>query len=132
MLPIYLIATAVTLVSSLLYAWWRRLNCGLVLFSNVTPVGVAVLMAWIFLIMRGSTTAQFVSGSERGMDLWEMWFNLWPVLLFGTFLWSLIHFVLLIVAICKKSMRVWIPVIVATLLLTIFAFFTVASRFPDA
>ena len=89
-------------------------------------------MTYVFLIAGGATVAQFVAGSESGMDLWSLWSDLWPVLLFATAASGFINLVWMIIVCVKKSQRRWISITVAAVIMSAFAFFTVAANFPDA
>ncbi len=114
------------------YAVRKRLNHGILLVSHAMPSLVAVLMAFIFLIGRGATVRQFVGESENGMDLWSLWLDLWPVLLFGSASAALVNLVWTITACMKKTQRKWLVITAAGTVMSVFAFFTVALNFPDA
>jgi hypothetical protein len=100
--------------------------------ASGAPLVTTVTMAYLFLIAGGSTTVQLNAGSPAGMNVWSTWVGLWPVFLlitaasgFGSMVW---------LGLCafKKRMRASIPVSVASLMLSVFAFFTVISYFPSA
>jgi hypothetical protein len=110
----------------------KRLNVAGVIVSHALPSAVAIVMAYVFLIAGGASVAQFVAGSETGMDLWSLWFHLWPVLLFGSVVSGVITLVWTIVACAKTPQRKWMPITIAAVVMSVFAFFTVAANFPDA
>ncbi|MEM9480381.1 MAG: hypothetical protein AAGA58_12080 [Verrucomicrobiota bacterium] len=100
--------------------------------SNAAPSIVAVAMTYVFLIAGGATVAQFVAGSEAGMDLWRLWARLWPVLFFCTAISGLANLVWTMISCLKKTHRKWIPIAAATTGMSVFAFVTVCANFPDA
>jgi hypothetical protein len=114
------------------YAARNSLAKTIVTLSHAAPSVVAVLMAYVFLIMRGATVRQFVSNSQRGVDLWSLWVVLWPQLLLLTFGAAVCQAMWLIAACFRKSARIWIPVALSGVLMSGFAFATVISNFPDA
>ena len=128
----YLASWCVYLIAAYVWGHRRRLNLGVVSVSHLVPSAVAIIMIYVFLIGRGATVAQFVAGSETGMDMWSLWFHLWPILLIATAASGFVNLVLTIVACVKKSQRKWIPVTFVALLMSVFAFFTVGANFPDA
>lgn len=128
----YLACWCVYLIAGYVWGHCRRLHLGAVTVSHLVPSAVAIIMIYVFLIGRGATVAQFVAGSESGMNMWSLWFGLWPILLIATAASGFINLVLTIVACVKKSQRKWIPATFAALLMSVFAFFTVGANFPDA
>lgn len=114
------------------YAWWRRLSHGAIVLSHAAPSLVAMTMAYIFLIGHGVTVRQFVAGSEQGMDLWSLWVSLWPLLLLATFAAGVAQTVWIIAVSVKRAWRAWMPVALTGTAMCVFAFFTVATNFPDA
>ncbi len=103
-----------------------------ILASHTVPSVVAVVMTYVFVIAGGATVAQFVAGSESGMDLWSLWFHLWPILLLATAASGITNFVWAIITCVKKSQRRWIPLSISAIVMSVFAFITVAANFPDA
>lgn len=89
-------------------------------------------MTYVFVIGGGATVAQYVAGAESGMNLWSLWFNLWPFLLFATALSAFCSLVWMITACVKQAQRKWIPVSIAAVLLSVIALVTVGANFPDA
>jgi hypothetical protein len=101
-------------------------------FAGGAPVVVAATMTYLFLIVGGATTVQFNAGSPSRMNVWSTWVDLWPVFLFITAASALGALIWSIVCACKKTMRLSLPVSISSLLLSVLAFFTVASYFPSA
>ena len=101
-------------------------------FAGGVPVTVAATMTYLFLIVGGATTVQFNAGSPSRMNVWSTWVDLWPVFLFLTAASGLGSLIWLIVCAFKKTMRPSIPASVASTLLSVLAFFTVATYFPSA
>ena len=128
----FLATWAGCLLAAHLWARKERLPLASVLASHAVPSVVAIVMAYVFLIAGGATVAQFVAGSESGMDLWSLWFHLWPILLIATVVSGFTDLVWTIIACVKKSQRRWIPVAIAAVVMSVFAFFTVGANFPDA
>ena len=60
-----------------------------------------------------------------------LWGDLWPLLLLATAVSALGH-TIAIVANLPRSHRVWLPVAVSGLGMSVFAFFTVLSHFTSA
>jgi Ca2+/Na+ antiporter len=96
------------------------------------PVAVTATMTYLFLIAGGATTVQFNAGSSSRMNAWSTWVDLWPLFLFLTAATGLGTLVWTIASAVKKECRVALPAAIASLLLSILAFFTVASYFPSA
>lgn len=96
------------------------------------PLVVTATMTYLFLIVGGATTVQFNVGSPSRMNVWSTWVDLWPMFLFITAASGLGALIWLGVCAFKKTMRPSIPVSVTFLLLSVLAFFTVASYFPSA
>jgi len=128
----FLVTWTVCVSASHIWAWRKGLPVAGVITSHAAPSAVVAVMTYVFLIGGGATVAQFVAGSESGMDLWSLWFHLWPVLLFITGASAFGSFVWTIIACVKKPHRKWIPVAIASLLMSAFAFVTVGANFPDA
>lgn len=101
-------------------------------FAGCVPVTVAATMTYLFLIVGGATTVQFNTGSPSRMNVWSTWVDLWPVFLFMTAVSGLGSLIWLIVCAFKKTMRPSIPASMASILLSVLAFFTVATYFPTA
>ncbi|AQT67832.1 hypothetical protein STSP2_00983 [Anaerohalosphaera lusitana] len=114
------------------WAHRKRLNLGGVIVSHALPSVVAIVMTYIFLIAGGATVAQFVAGSETGKNLWYLWGFLWPILLFGSATSAFISLVWTIVSCITQSHRKWVFINIAAVMMSVFAFFTVAANFPDA
>jgi len=128
----YLVVWGVYVVALYAYSVIRKKSLFVTTISHIVPTAVALEMAYIFLICRGSTIRQLVAGSERGIDLWSLWVNSWGWILLGTLIWALAHLVWLIVAGIRAKARTWAPVAAAGLAMATFAFFTAALNFPDA
>jgi hypothetical protein len=114
------------------YAWGGRLRQSVAALSHAAPSLVAISMTYIFLIRQGATVAQFVAGSEEGVGVWSLWVSLWPMLLLATFAAGGAHLIWLVVACVKRQWRAWVPVALAGIVMSGFAFVTVAANFPDA
>jgi hypothetical protein len=114
------------------WGWRKRLHPAGIIASHAAPSAVAVAMTSIFLLAGGSTIAQFAAGSESGMDLWSLWFRLWPALLLVTAASGVMSLVWTIIASVNNSRRRWTPVTLAGVIMSVFAFLTVAANFPDA
>ncbi len=129
---VYLVTWCAYLVTAHIWARRKKLHLAGVLASHAVPSAVALVMTYVFLIAGGVTVAQIVAGSETGMDLWDLWFYLWPVLLFGSAASGVISLVWTIVACIEKPQRKWIPITIAAVMMSVFAFFTVGVNYPDA
>ena len=99
--------------------------------SHAASSAVALVMTYVFVIARGATVAQLVAGSESGMDLWRLWFHVWPFLLFFSGL-SAFSGLVWTIACLKKPKRKLLPVAIGSVVMSVFAFFTVGANFPDA
>ncbi len=128
----YLAIWCVYLVVVYAFGRHRRLHLGILSISHLVPSAVAIIMICIFLIGGGVTVAQYAAESESGMDMWSLWADLWPVLLFFSAASGIVHLVWAFVACMKKNQRKWIPVAIATVLMSVFALYTVLCNFPDA
>jgi hypothetical protein len=128
----YLVVWCAYIVAAHIWGRRRQLHIAGVIASHAAPTGVAIVMTYVFLIAGGATVAQFVAGSESGMALWSLWFHLWPVLLFATAASGMFSLVWTIMACVKHSQRKWIPITIAAVLMSVFAFLTVGANFPDA
>ena len=128
----YLIVWCAYVLVIHIWGRWKRLRLVGVIVSHALPSTVAIVMSYVFLIAGGVTVAQFVAGSKSGMDLWSLWSQLWPVLLFGSAVSGVISLVWTIVMCVKKPQRKWIPITIAAVIMSVFAFFTVGTNFPDA
>jgi hypothetical protein len=95
------------------WGWRKRLHFAGIIASHAAPSAVAVVMTYIFLLAGGSTVAQFAAGSESGMDLWSLWFGLWPILLLVTAASAFMSLVWTIVGYVDNSQRRWTPVALA-------------------
>ena len=102
------------------------------LFAGGVPILVTATMIYLFLIAGGATTVQFNAGSPSRMNVWSTWVSIWPIFLFLTAASSLGALIWLLVCSIKKSSRVSISVPLISCLLSVLAFFTVASYFPSA
>ena len=127
-----IVAWGVSLLSTLVWARTKQLSVSKILCSQAIPIVVVLTMSYIFLICEGATVAQLISGSKSGMSLWSLWFHLWPLLLILTLISGFSNLVWTIVVSLKKPDRVWLPVSITALVMSLFAFFTVAINFPDA
>lgn len=128
----YLVLWLLYVVSIHGYARGGRLGQATVVLSHAAPSLVAISMTYIFLINHGATVRQFVGGSERGMNLWSLWVELWPLLLLATFGAALAQAVWFLVACMKREWRAWTPVALLGAIMCAFAFVTVMGNFPDA
>ena len=128
----YLVVWCAYVLTVHIWGHRKRLHLAGVIFSHALPTIVSIVMTYVFLIAGGATVAQFVAGSKTGMDLWSLWFHLWPILLFGSAASGIISLVWTIVACVKKPQRKWIPITIAAVMMSLFAFFTVGANFPDA
>ena len=95
-------------------------------------MAVTATMTYLFLIVGGATTVQFNAGSSSRMNVWSTWVDLWPLFLLLTAATGLGTLVWTIASAVNKESRVALPAAIASLLLSILAFFTVASYFPSA
>lgn len=114
------------------YAHERRLSHWIILASQAVPSVVAVSMIHIFLIGGGETVAQFAVGSRESMDMWSLWVDLWPVLYIGTLAATGVHVIWLIAACVMRGAGRWIPVVIASTAMCIFAFLIVCGKAPTA
>ena len=80
----FLVVWAAYLFVVHIWAWRKQLPVARIIASHVVPSAVAISMTYIFIISGGSTIAQFVAGSESGMNLWRLWLYLWPVFSIAT------------------------------------------------
>ena len=102
------------------------------LIAGGIPVLVAATMTYLFLIVGGATTVQFNAGSTSRMNVWSIWVDIWPVFLFLTAVSGFGSLIWLVVCAAKESRRRTILAPILSLLLSVLAFFTVASYFPSA
>lgn len=114
------------------YTRWRQLSHSVVVLSHAVPSLVAMTMAYIFLLCHGQTVRQFVANSDRGMDLWSLWVDVWPMLLQATFAAGVAQLVWMMVVSVRRSWRPWVPVALTGTAMCAFAFLTVICNFPDA
>jgi hypothetical protein len=128
----YLVVWCAYALAAHTWGWQKRLRLAGVIASHAAPSAVAVTMTYIFLLAGGSTVAQFVAGSEAGMDLWSLWFRLWPILLLVSAASGVMSLVWTIIVCVNNSRRRWTPVTIAGVIMSVFAFLTVAANFPDA
>jgi len=128
----YLITWCAYVVATHAWVHRKRLSVAGVVVAHTVPAVVALTMTYVFLIAGGTTVAQFVAGSEAGMNMWSLWFHLWPILLIGSAVSAVVSVVWTIVACVKKPLRRWLPITLATVVMSVFAFMTVAANFPDA
>ena len=129
-LVFYLISWAIAVVAIHRLGRRQRLPFGALLASHLVPSIVAILMTWIFIIRRGATVAQ-LAGTGEALDLWSVWFKLWPLLFVVCIASTLLCLIWTVAAIAKKQ-KPWIPVAATETGLSAFAFFTVMLNFPDA
>lgn len=117
-----------------LYTLRRRktLRHSIVAISHLVPTAIALLMIRVFIVGGGGTVAQLASGSNSSMDMWRLWYNLWPLLLWVSGLSALVQLIWTILACSIATHRKWIPIAVSGLIMSAFGFFTVAANFPDA
>jgi len=116
------------------HVWARRsgISLGIVFASHAASSAVAIVMTYVFVVSGGATVAQFVAGSEPGMDLWRLWFHAWPVLFFSSGISAAVGLVWAIIACARSSQRRLVPLAFGSFGLSILAFFTVGTNFPDA
>lgn len=114
------------------YSLFRQASLIAATASHIVPTATAMMMIRIFIVGHGSTIAQFVAGSDKGRELWSLWFHLWPWLLLISFLSAMVLLTCTAVVICRSELRKYIPVTVGGALMSGFCFFTVAANFPDA
>ena len=93
---------------------------------------VAGVMIYLFIFEGGASTAQLNAGSPARVNVWRLWFSIWPLFIFltagsalGTFIWS-------IVCAARISSRPNLGLAVGACFLSVIAFFTVAENFPSA
>ena len=67
-----------------------------------------------------------------GLSDWSLWLKLWPILVFVPLIAGVIQFGCVIAAAAVASQRRWIPIALAGVAMSAFAFLTVAHNFPDA
>ena len=128
----YLITWCAYVIAVHAWAHRKRLPTAGVAASHTVPTVVALTMTYVFLIAGGVTVAQFVTASEAGMDMWSLWCHLWPILLFGSAVSAVVSVIWTIVACVKKSLRRWLPITLAAVVMSVFACLTVGANFPDA
>lgn len=128
----YLIVWCVYVPATYLWAYRNKLHMAGVTALHAAPAAVAIAMTYVFLISGGATVAQFAAGSDNGLGLWRSWLDLWPVLLIATGVSALVTFILSNVARAEPAHRKWLPLLIAALAMSVFAFFTVGFNFPDA
>ena len=113
----YLTCWVVYLIAAYVWGHRKQFSLSLVSVSHFVPSAVAVSMIYVFLICRGTT-------------MWSSWFILSIILALATVVSAFINLVLTIVWSVKKSRRTWVPVTFVALLMSVFAFMTVADNFP--
>lgn len=132
LLILYLMTWCAYVPGAHVWAHRKRLHHVAIIASYAVPSVVAITMTYVFLIKGGATVAQFAAGSRTSMDLWSLWVDLWPVLLLATAASGAVSVVWMILASANHSLRKWMPVSVAAVLLSAFAFLTVFANFPTA
>jgi len=128
----FLFTWVVFLLITHIWSHRKGLPLAVATLSHIISSIVAIVMTYVFLIAGGATVAQFVSGSDSGMELWRLWFHLWPILLFSAAASAIIGLIWTIIACIKKTQRRFVPTAIGTTAMSTFAFFTVALNFPDA
>lgn len=128
----YLVTWCAYVVAAHAWAHRKRLPVAGAVAAHIVPAVVALTMTYVFLIAGGATVAQFAAGSEAGMNMWLLWCHLWPILLFGSAVSAVVSVVWTVVACVKKPLRGWLPITLAAVAMSVFAFLTVATNFPDA
>jgi len=128
----YLITWCAYVIATHAWAYRKRLLTTGVVAAHTVPTVTALTMTYVFLIAGGATTAQLVAVSEAGMGIWSLWFHLWPILLIGSAVSAVVSVIWTIVACVKKPLRSWLPISLATVVMSTFAFLMVVANFPDA
>ena len=129
---VYLMTWITSVAGIHLYGNSRHLNHGLICLSHAVPSVVALSMTCIFVIGGGASVAQIASSIPQGMNLWSLWFGLWPLFLFATFVAGVAQALLTLDFALNKSRRPWAPVTTIGTALCTVALVTVLYNFPDA
>ena len=114
------------------YGFFRRASLAATTASHLVPTAIALSMAYIFLLAGGATVAQFAAGSTGSMNLWSLWFHLWPLLLLAALISAIALAVWTVAAIVRAESRQYVPTAIAGTLMSAFGFVTVGANFPDA
>ena len=101
-------------------------------FAGGTPLIVAAVMTWLFLIEGGATTVQLNVHSPSRMNVWSTWVKVWPGFLCLTAASVLGNLIWIFVCARRPATRPSLTVAIASFFLAVLAFFTVATHFPSA
>ncbi len=96
------------------------------------PFLVACVMTYLFIFEGGASTAQLNAGSASRVNVWRLWFSLFPLFLILTAGSGVTTFVWAIVCAARKSSRPNLGLAAGACCLSVIAFFTVAENFPSA
>jgi len=102
------------------------------LLGGGLPLVVATTMTGLFFVAGGSTTVQLNAGSPSHTDVWTTWVTLWPAFLVLSAMSALGWLVWTGVCALDGTRRPALPVALASLGLSVLAFFAVATYFPSA
>jgi len=102
------------------------------LVAGGVPFLVAGVITWLFIFEGGASTAQLNAGSAPGMNVWRLWFSLFPLFLVLTAGSGLSTFIWAVVCAARKSSRPNLGLAAGSCCLSVIAFFTVAENFPSA
>ena len=99
-------------------------------YASVVPLVTLLLFLWVFVIGGSSNVAQHARFS--GLDLWSLWFQAWPFLLFGNPLSCLVAVVAALLP--PYPPRHWKSFAsrVCAIVAAGFACYVVVTFFPDA
>lgn len=134
-MPWLLYASMVALLVFVIAAYGTRRRSGVGFFAIAAaccvPAGVVVTMMAIFVVGRGSATAQFAAGSDAAERIWTAWSELWQPLMVMSLGNSIAT---LVVAIVEAARTRWMACGVSLMAtaVSVIAFLTVAANFPTA
>jgi hypothetical protein len=98
--------------------------------AAIVPAITLMLFVCIFVIGGSSNVAQLAG--ESGMDLWSLWFDVWPFLFFTNPLILVVTVVAVVFPPYPLQRTTSVIARLTAVLLAVFACHTVVTYFPDA
>ena len=102
---------------------WLKLS----LFSSLSPVSILVMFSYVYL-QGGSSVAQFTQSHQ----LWSVWLNAYPILLFSMLPLSLVALTAFIIGVFKNREASAVCAQLLILLAYPLCYFILINTMPDA